>query len=66
MMIKNLQVREFREKAIKEAIASNDIQRAYKLALDGVEQDKNERPGIVPTWNHWTSRMAKSSRTAKH
>jgi hypothetical protein len=58
MMIKNLQVREFREKAIKEAIASNDIQRAYKLALDGVEQDKNERPGIVPTWNHWMLRIA--------
>ena len=58
MMLENLQIREFREKAIEEAIAVNDIQRAYKLALDGIEQDKNERPGIVPTWNHWMLRIA--------
>ena len=48
MMLNNLQIREFREKAIEEAIDANDFQRAYKLALDGIEQDKNERPGIVP------------------
>ena len=58
MMLNNLQIREFREKAIEEAIAANDVQRAYKLALDGIEQDKNERPGIVPTWNHWMLRIA--------
>lgn len=58
MMLENLQIREFREKAIEETIAANDIQRAYKLALDGIEQDKKERPGIVPTWNHWMLRIA--------
>jgi hypothetical protein len=40
MMLNNLQIREFREKAIEEAMAADDIQRAYKLALDGIEQDK--------------------------
>ena len=58
MMLNNLQIREFREKAIEEAIDANDFQRAYKLALDGIEQDKNERPGIVPTWNHWMLKTA--------
>lgn len=58
MMLNNLQIREFREKAIEEAMAADDIQRAYKLALDGIEQDKKERPGIVPTWNHWMLRIA--------
>ena len=58
MMLNNLQIREFREKAVEEAIAVNDIQRAYKLALDGIEQDKNDRPGIVTTWNHWMLKIA--------
>ena len=58
MMLNNLQIREFREKAIEEAMAADDIQCAYKLALGGIEQDKKERPGIIPTWNHWMLRIA--------
>lgn len=58
MMMQNLQIQEFREKAIIEAISANDFQRAYQLTLDGIALDKKERPGIVPTWNHWMVRVA--------
>lgn len=54
----NLHIKEFREKALEEAVSANDLQRAYKLALDGIEQDKKNAPGIVPTWNHWMLRIA--------
>lgn len=58
MMMQNLQIKEFREKAIMEAMESKDYQRAYRLTLDGIAQDKKDRPGIVPTWNHWMVRIA--------
>lgn len=58
MMMQNLHIQEFREKAISEAMEVNDFQRAYQLALDGIGQDKKERPGIVPTWNNWMVRIA--------
>lgn len=54
----NLQIKEFREAAIKEAIEANDLTKAYQLALDGIEQDKTNKPGIVHTWNHWMLRIA--------
>lgn len=41
-----------------QAMEANDFQRAYPLTLDGIAQDKKERPGIVPTWNHWMVRIA--------
>ncbi len=58
LMLDNLQVKEFRAKAIEDALAANDFQRAYQLASDGIEQDKNHSPGIVPMWNHWMLRIA--------
>lgn len=58
LMFENLQVREFRVKAIEEALLANDFQRAYQLASDGIDQDRNNAPGIVPTWNHWMLRIA--------
>lgn len=58
MMMQNLQIKEFRENAIAEAMEANDFQRAYQLTIDGIVQDKKERPGIVPTWNHWMVRIA--------
>lgn len=58
MMMQNLQIQEFRETAITEAMEANDFQHAYQLALDGIAQDKKERPGIVPTWHHWMVRIA--------
>lgn len=58
MKMQNLQIQEYREKAIMEAMESSDYQRAYRLALDGIAQDEKEQPGIVPTWNHWMVRIA--------
>lgn len=58
MMMQNLQIKEFREKAIEEAIESKDYQRAYQLTLDGIAQDQKESPGFIPTWNHWMVRIA--------
>lgn len=62
MMMNNLQIQEFREKAIEEAMAADDLKRAYQLALDGIEQDKKDKPGIVPTWNHWMLRIAQKEK----
>lgn len=57
-LLSNLQVTEFREKAIGEALSAIDFQQAYKLTLDGIKQDEKERPGIIPKWNHWMLRIA--------
>lgn len=54
----NLQIKEFREAAIKEALEANDLSKAYQLTRDGIEQDKENKPGIVHTWNHWMLRIA--------
>ncbi len=62
LMMSNLQIQEFREKAIEEAMESNDLKRAYQLALDGIDQDKKDKPGIVPTWNHWMLRIAQKEK----
>ena len=62
LMMTNLQIQEFREKAIEEAMEANDLKRAYQFALDGIEQDKKDKPGIVPTWNHWMLRIAKKEK----
>ena len=62
LMMNNLQIQEFREKAIEEAMEANDLKRAYQLALDGIEQDKKDKPGIVPTWNHWMLRIAQKEK----
>lgn len=48
LMMGNLQIQEFREKAIEEAVEANDLKHAYQLTLDGIEQDKKDKPGIVP------------------
>lgn len=62
LMMSNLQIQEFREKAIEEAMEANDLKRAYQLALDGIEQNKKNKPGIVPTWNHWMLRIAQKEK----
>ena len=62
LMMSNLQIQEFREKAIEEAMEANDLKRAYQLALDGIEQDKIDKPGIVPRWNHWMLRIAQKEK----
>lgn len=57
-LLNNLQVTEFREKAVEEAFASANLQRAYQLALDGISQDEKDRPGLVHMWHHWMLRTA--------
>ena len=58
LMLENLQVTEFRSKVIEEALSANDFQRAYQLASDGIEQDKDNAQGVVSTWNRWMLRTA--------
>ena len=62
LMMSNLQIQEFREKAIEEAMEEGDLKRACQLALDGIEQDKKDKPGIVPRWNHWMLRIAQKEK----
>ncbi len=53
----NLNFREFREKAIQEAMDKRDFQQAYHLALDGIKQD--EASGTV-VWRAWLLRVAQA------
>ncbi len=58
LMLDNLQIQEFREKIIEEALSDNDFQRAYDLALEGIKQDKGIDFDMRPIWHHWMLRIA--------
>lgn len=58
LMLDNLHIKNFREEAIEESLYVNDIQRAYQLALDGIEQDKDKATSSVLPWYHWMLRIA--------
>lgn len=64
-MTDNLHITKFREEAIKEALEANDIPKAYQLALEGIKQDQANKPGLVPTWNHWMLRAAQKEKNAE-
>ena len=56
--LQNLQVTEFREDAIRDAIGKSDFQLAYKLCKDGMKQDEKDRPGLVHKWHDWMVKAA--------
>ncbi len=56
----NLSNSDLREKAIELSINNKDFDRAEQLANDGIEQDKEDKPGLVSTWNEWLLKSAQA------
>ena len=60
LMIRNLQVEDFRRLAIAEAIEAKDFAQAYQLGEEGIAIDKGNRQGRVSTWNHCLLKAAQA------
>ena len=54
----NLNIREFRDKAIMELLSVGELDEAKSLALDGIVLDSKDRPGIVSHWQNVLLRIA--------
>lgn len=54
----NLNLKEFREKAIREATEKRDFQQAYHLAQGGVEQEKSDNSRQADFWREWLLKVA--------
>lgn len=54
----NLNLKEFREKAIQEAMDKRDFQQAYHLALDGIKQEEASNSWRADEWREWLLKVA--------
>ena len=54
----NLNLKEFREKAIQEAMDKRDFQQAYHLALDGIKQEEDSNSWHADEWREWLLKVA--------
>jgi len=50
-----------REKEIESAFASQNMERVIKLANDGIQCDKKDKPGLLTTWYSWLLTAAQAT-----
>ena len=56
----NLEIPSFRQEEIEIAIEQQNYDRAIKLAQDGIQQDKNNYPGLVNKWYNYLLKTAQA------
>jgi hypothetical protein len=59
-MEQNLSNSDFRQRAIQNAFDNRNFERAISLAKDGINFDKEERPGLVKEWVDWLLKIAQT------
>jgi hypothetical protein len=57
-LYQNLENNEFRTIAIEKTIAAKDYEKAKKIAFDGIEFDKKDKPGLVIKWYDFLLKIA--------
>lgn len=57
-VLANLENKEFREEAIKDALDGNDCAGAYKLCTEAIEKEKSKGERVSQSWYLWMLRTA--------
>jgi hypothetical protein len=55
----------FREQAIKKAIADKDLDKADRIAQEGIKQDRKDKPGLADDWVDWLLKIAQKRNDRK-
>jgi len=51
---------ELRKKAIQNSLDRKNFREAEQFALEGIDCDKKEKPGLVRVWNQWLLKIAQA------
>ncbi|MDR0829383.1 MAG: hypothetical protein LBN95_04625 [Prevotellaceae bacterium] len=57
-LLENLENDKFRTAVIEKAIAKKNYEKAKKIAIDGIEFDKKDKPGLVNRWTDYILKIA--------
>jgi len=57
---KHMKNSDLRKKAIQNAIDNKNFEKAELFALEGINYDKKEKPGLVRVWNEWLLKIAQA------
>ncbi len=58
LMLENISIPAFRKMAIEQAMQKSDFPKAYQYALEGIEFDRENKPGRVRQWYNWLLKIA--------
>jgi uncharacterized Zn finger protein len=53
---------EIRKKEIEIAFKNENFKRVIELAIDGIKQDEQDKPGLVKVWYNWMLKVAQSQK----